>query len=69
MTEQEYCDLSDLQLYRSILAQLKMSNSFDDPNKTHLLSIKANIKLMIANLTPKIDSSTALFFQMDEGVQ
>jgi hypothetical protein len=54
MTEQEYSDLSDLQLYRRIKEMLRNSNSFDNPNKTRLLSIQENLQLMIEDLQPKI---------------
>ena len=54
MREDEYCDLSDLQLYRSILSQLRMANSSEMPNKTRLRSVKENIGLMVDDLEGKV---------------
>ena len=54
MTEQEYCDLSDLQLLRSVIQTLNMVNALDDPNATRLRSIYANLYLMTEHLEPKI---------------
>ena len=54
MTEQEYCDLSDLQLLRSVIQMLLMINAMDDPNATRLRSIRANLYLMTEHLEPKI---------------
>ena len=54
MTEQEYCDLSDLQLLRSIIQTLNMVNALDDPNATRLRSIRANLYLMTEHLEPNI---------------
>lgn len=54
MTEQEYCDLSDLQLFRHIKVLLRDNNCFDDPNKSRVLGIEANLELIIKSLEPKI---------------
>ena len=54
MKEQEYCDLSDLQLLRSVIQTLSMVNALDDPNATILRSIRANLYLMTELLEPKI---------------
>ena len=50
MTEQEYCDLSDLVIFRSVLSQLRNANGFDMPNEQRLKSIQENLKLMINHL-------------------
>ncbi|MCP3680300.1 MAG: hypothetical protein GY782_08645 [Gammaproteobacteria bacterium] len=50
MTEQEYCDLSDLQLLRAVTIVLQMVSAFEDPNKARLKSVIENIYLMIKNL-------------------
>ena len=52
MTEQEYCDLSDLVIFRSALQQLRMANAFEMPNEQRLKSVQENLKLMIAHLEP-----------------
>lgn len=57
MTEQEYCDLSDLQMCRIILTMLRSANCFDDPNKTRLAGIKANLGLIIDSLEQKISDA------------
>jgi len=54
MTEQEYCDLSDLQLFRSILRILQQINAFEDPNALRLRSITENVNLSIKDLEPKV---------------
>lgn len=54
MTEQEYMDLSDLQLLRAAKVILVNVNAFDDPNKSRLASIMANIYLMEERLEPAI---------------
>lgn len=57
MTEQEYCDLSDLQICRAMLQMMRMMNCFDDPNKTRRESVMANIRLMIDDLEPKVSEA------------
>jgi len=52
MTEQEYCDLSDLVIFRSVLSQLRNANGFDMPNEQRLKGIQENLKLMISHLEP-----------------
>ena len=54
MTEQEYCDLSDLQLCRAMLQMMRSVNAFENPNKTRREGIMANLGLMIDDLEPKI---------------
>lgn len=54
MTEQEYCDLSDLQSCRAILQILHTMNVFEEPNKARHEGIIENIVLMINELQPKI---------------
>lgn len=57
MTEQEYCDLSDLQMCRTILTMLRSANCFDDPNKTRIASVMANLSLVIDDLEPKVSEA------------
>ena len=54
MTEQEYCDVTDLQLLRSVLMTLRIVNAFEDPNKNWLQSMKNYANFMIHNLEEKI---------------
>ncbi len=56
MTEKEYCDVTDVQLLRSINYTLRLINANDDPNKTRLNSISANINLMIKDLETNVES-------------
>lgn len=57
MTEQEYCDLSDLVIFRSVLTQLRMVNSFESPNKERLENIQETLQLMIDHLYPAVTVS------------
>ena len=57
MTEQEYCDLSDLQICRAILRMTTTLNCFENPNKTRRRGIVANVQLMIEDLEPKISEA------------
>ena len=57
MTEQEYCDLSDLQLCRAMLQMMRSVNSFEDPNKTRRDNIMENLGLMIDDLEPKVSKA------------
>jgi len=54
MTEQEYCDLSDLQLFRSISISLRMATTSSEPNRSGVLSIQKTLNNMIAHLEPII---------------
>jgi hypothetical protein len=54
MNEQEYCDLSDLQLLRSAKLILSMANAFEEPNTSRLANIRANLCLMTDELEPKV---------------
>jgi hypothetical protein len=57
MTEQEYCDLSDLQLCRAALSMMRTANAFEDPNKTRMNGVMANLGLMIKDLEPKVSAA------------
>ena len=47
MTEQEYCDLTDLQLYRAIMGILRPVNSFDGEQMKRYTEIR---RLVIENI-------------------
>lgn len=58
MTEQEYCDLSDLQLARAALMILRFMNCFEQPNKARLESAIKSVKLIeeeALNQVPELD--------------
>ena len=55
MTEQEYCDLSDLQLLRAVKDILRMVNALEDINDKRMKSIWINIQKIIDDLEPKIE--------------
>jgi hypothetical protein len=57
MTEQEYCDLSDLQLCRAMLQMMRAVNAFENPNKKRRDSIMENLGLMIDDLEPKVSQA------------
>ena len=54
MTEQEYCDLTDLQLARAAIRLINQMNCFDSPNRTYWEESKAKLRKIIDNLEPKI---------------
>ena len=54
MTELEYCDLSDLQLLRGAQRILSMANAFEEPNKSRLANVRANLCLMTDELEQKV---------------
>ena len=53
MTEQEYCDLSDLQICRAMLTVLSQLNAFESPNKERRETIRVNLRDMVKDLEPK----------------
>jgi hypothetical protein len=55
MTEQEYCDLSDLQMARAIKNLLRMMNCFDYPNKNLLQKAMSAISQIEVNTLKQID--------------
>lgn len=59
MTEQDYCDASDLAIFRAVLLQLSMANAFEQPNSQRLKGIQENLKLMIAHLEKEISEKIA----------
>ena len=54
MTEDEYCDVSDLAILRNIKDLLRSLNCFEDPNKSRLKSVDANINLMVNDVNKRI---------------
>lgn len=54
MKVQEYLNLTDLQLLRSIQDTLRMINAHDVPNKTRLHDMKVIVYAMIDELEPQI---------------
>ena len=57
MTEQEYCDLSDLQICRAMLSMVRTMNCFEEPNKTRYESVKNHLSKMIEHLEPKVQAA------------
>ena len=55
MTEQEYSDLTDLQLARSIVGILRLMNCHDEPNKTIYSNVSKDVRSIISNLENKIE--------------
>jgi len=55
MTEQEYCNVSDLVILRNMKDMLRALNCFDNPNKSRRMSISENINLMIDDVNKDID--------------
>lgn len=55
MTEQEYCDVSDLDSAYIIANILRNMNCFQEPMKTQRMSCIANINLLIAELQDKLN--------------
>ena len=47
MNEKEYIDATDLARLRMILSTLDDCLCMDNPNKTRLASVKANVSLMV----------------------
>lgn len=54
MTEDEFCDASDLASLRNIKDLLRAVCCFDDPNKTRRSSIDANLDFMIKDINKRI---------------
>ena len=50
MTEQQYEDLTDLQIMRAALTLLKQVNANKNPNKTRIKGIRTNLALSIEHL-------------------
>ncbi len=57
MTEQEYIDVSDLQLCRAMLGVLRTLNCFDYPNVMRREVVIANIAMIIDDLEPRIEKA------------
>ena len=57
MLEQEYCDLSDLQMCRLILGMMKTMNAFEEPNTKLRNDIMDNLRLMVKDLEPKVSAA------------
>ena len=55
MTENEYCNVSDLVILRNMKDMLRNLNCFNDPNKSRRMSITANIDLMITDIDNQIE--------------
>lgn len=56
MTEQQYIDLSDLQLFRAVLGILRDVTANEEPNKSTIEETRRNIYEMIRNLEPKVSA-------------
>lgn len=54
MTEQEYADLSDLQLARTLQDILRRMCCFDGPNEERLGTVQQNVALIVADLEDKV---------------
>ena len=54
MTEQEYCDLTDLQLARAAINLINQMNCFDEPNHARYIESIVNLRCIIEDLEPKI---------------
>lgn len=50
MTENEYCNVSDLQILRVVSSALDMVNAFEQPNKDRLKSVRKTTSLMMKSL-------------------
>ena len=57
MTEQEYCDLSDLQLLRVMNDITHSLNAFDKPNEDNVRQIKILIRQCIKHLEPIVSGN------------
>ena len=57
MTEQEYCDLTDLQLARTILAVTRQMNCFDIPLSAMRDEIRKQANLIIGHLEPIVSEN------------
>lgn len=54
MTEQEYCDLTNLQLARTVIDVTKYMGFSVGPNKLRLQRVNENLRKIIADLEKKI---------------
>lgn len=57
MTEQEYCDLSDLQICRSMLMMARSAYCFEGTNKERLKIIAKNLSEIINDLEPIVSEN------------
>ena len=57
MTEQEYCDLTDLQLARQILHILRDMNCFDEPLKGARDELMEQVHIITDHLEPIVSEN------------
>ena len=58
MTEQEYCDLSDLQILRSAQVMIRTVNSLNDKHtENRISSIHRNLSSIIYDLEYKVETA------------